>query len=147
MSRLRITELPFNAFVGIQSAAGTSELLRLPADTRYLNHVGTVHASAQLALAEASSGEFLLRHLSSADGIVPVVRRLHAKFRQPASGAVVSTASVAPEALDQLTADIARKGRAPVTISVELHDESRAHTLSAEVEWFIQRASSNAPNT
>ena len=147
MSRLNITELPFNAFIGIQTAAGASELLCLPAETRYLNHLGTVHASAQLALAEASSGEFLLRHLSSADGLVPVVRRLHAKFRQPASGALVSTASVAPEALERLTADITRKGRALVTVAVELHDESLAHTLSAEVEWFIQRATPNVPNT
>ncbi len=147
MSRLSITELPFNAFIGIEHAAGASELLRLPADTRYLNHLGTVHASAQLALAEASSGEFLLRHLGSADGLVPVVRRLHAKFRQPATGAVASAARVAPEALDQLTADIARKGRALVTVAVELRDESGAHTLSAEVEWFIQRVSPSEPNT
>ena len=147
MSRLSITELPFNAFIGIQSASDASELLRLPADTRYLNHLGTVHASAQLALAEASSGEFLLRQLGSADGLVPVVRRLQAKFRQPATGAVSSLASAAPEALAQLAADITRKGRALVAVAVELHDESGAHTLSAEVEWFIQRAPLNAPNT
>jgi hypothetical protein len=78
---------------------------------------------------------------------VPVVRRLHAKFRQPATGSVASTASVAPEVLDQLTANITCKGRALVTVAVELHDQSGAHTLSAEVEWFIQRASPSELNT
>jgi len=91
-----VTELPFNSFLGIQTAAEPARLLQLPSDKHYLNHLGTVHASAQLALAEASSGELLLRHFGSAQGIVPVVRRLEAKFRRPANGVVTSTAGVTP---------------------------------------------------
>ena len=131
-----VTELPFNAFLGIESAT-TPQLLRLPAGAQYLNHLGTVHASAQLALAEASSGEFLLRELGTDSGLVPVVRRLESKFRKPANGAVTSTASTLPGALEQLRADLAGKGRAIVSVMVELHDESGAHTLTATVEWFI----------
>src|SRR5437016_14256930 len=91
-----VTELPFNSFLGIQPASHPPQVLRLPSGDRYLNHLGTVHASAQLALAEASSGELLLRHFGSAQGIVPVVRRLEAKFRRPANGVVTSTAGVTP---------------------------------------------------
>lgn len=134
-----VTELPFNRFIGLQTAATREKLLELPAGEQYGNHLGSVHASALLALAEASSGEYLLRHFGSSDGVVPVVRRLEAKFRKPANGAVSSTASAAPEALTQLNADLATKGRALVPISVELHDASGAHALSATVEWFIQR--------
>ena len=138
-----VTELPFNSFIGIQIATEPSELLRLPSGDQYLNHLGTVHASAQLALAEASSGEFLLRHFGSVQGIVPVVRRLEAKFRKPANGAVTSTVTAAPTALEQLDAELASKGRALIPITVELHDQSGAHTLSATVEWFIQRSPVN----
>jgi acyl-coenzyme A thioesterase PaaI-like protein len=53
-----VTELPFNAFLGLQLASDPEQLLQLPAGAKYLNHLGTVHASALLALAEASSGEF-----------------------------------------------------------------------------------------
>ena len=52
-----ITLIPFNALVGIEYADAEGALLQLPSDPRYLNHIGTVHASAMLALAEASSGE------------------------------------------------------------------------------------------
>jgi len=138
-----VTELPFNSFLGLQKAAEPSQLLRLPPGGQYLNHLGTVHASAQLALAEASSGEFLLHRLASVEGIVAVVRRLEAKFRKPASGAVTSVANAPQEKLDQLTADIANKGRAFIPVSVELHDESGVHTLSAIVDWFIQRVPRN----
>ncbi len=138
-----VTELPFNRFLGIETASGTAHLLRLPAGAQYLNHLGTVHASALLALAEASSGEFLLRHFGSSAGLVPVVRRVEAKFRKPANGAVTSSASATPADLSQLGASLATKGRGLISIAVELHDESGTHALSATVEWFIQRIAAN----
>lgn len=134
-----VTELPFNRFLGLETAPEPPQLLRLPAGAQYLNHLGTVHASAQLALAEASSGEFLLRPLGSTSGVVPVVRCLDSKFRKPAQGAI--TATTAAGALEQLGADLAAKGRAMISVAVELHDESGTHTLSATVEWFITRMS------
>lgn len=134
-----VTELPFNRFLGIQLASDPPQLLRLPAGAQYLNHLGTVHGSAQLALAEASTGEFLLQALGPNSGVVAVVRRLESKFRQPANGELVSTVSTPPEALEQLRADLAAKGRAMISVTVQLHDESGAHTLSATVEWFIRR--------
>ena len=119
-----VTELPFNSFLGIQVAAEPSKLLRLPSGYQYLNHLGTVHASAQLALAEASSGEFLLRHFGSTKGIIPVVRRLEAKFRKPANGTITSTATAASESLEKLDLELASKGRALIPVTVELHDQS-----------------------
>jgi hypothetical protein len=82
-----VTELPFNNFLGIHPANETAHLLQLPSDNQYLNHLGTVHAAAQLALAEASSGEFLLGHFGSADDLFPlceVRRRNSASLRMAA---------------------------------------------------------------
>ena len=138
MNNHSVTELPFNRLLGVQTAE-PPHVLRLPAGGQYLNHLGTVHASAQLALAEASSGEFLLRFFGSAEGIVPVVRRLEAKFRKPANGAITSTVTTPTETLDRFRAELAVKGRAFLSIAVELHDETGARTLSASVEWFITR--------
>lgn len=132
-----VTELPFNRLLNLQRDADPAKLLRLPGGERYLNHLGTVHASALLALAEASSGEFLLRVLGGTKGLVPVVRRLEAKFRKPANGAITSSATAAKGALDDLNDLLAGKGRALISVSVELHDESGTHALSAVVEWFI----------
>ena len=87
-----VTELPFNKFIGIEPADDSAQILRLPSGGQYLNHLGTVHASALLALAEASSGEFLLHHFGSGSGVIPVVRWIEAKFRKPANGAVASSA-------------------------------------------------------
>lgn len=141
-----VTELPFNTFLGIQAGSAPEALLTLPAGNQYLNHLGTVHASALLSLAEASSGEFLLRHFGSSSGVVPVVRHIEAKFRKPAHGSISSRANVVPDALAQMQADLTAKGRALVTVTIELHDEAGTHALTASVEWFIQRLPAPAAN-
>lgn len=53
------------------------------------------------------------------------------------NGGVTSTITTPPEAIEQLRADLAAKGRALISIAVELYDESGVHSLSANVEWFI----------
>jgi acyl-coenzyme A thioesterase PaaI-like protein len=137
--KINITELPFNSLLGIRPATDAEHLLLLPSGGQYLNHLGTVHAGAQLALAEASSGELLLKHIGSSDGLVPVLRRVEAKFRNPANGTIMSTASTTPESLARLDAELSSKGRSVIGITVEIYDESGAHTLSATFDWFIQR--------
>src|SRR5262245_23280331 len=56
-----VTRLPFNALIGLEPASPESGcLVYLPADPKYANHLGTVHASALLAVAEAGSGAALI---------------------------------------------------------------------------------------
>jgi acyl-coenzyme A thioesterase PaaI-like protein len=135
---VKITELPFNRFIGLQSAgAEPGALLSLPDAPQYLNHLGTVHASAQLALAEATSGEFLLRTLGEVEGLVPVVRRLEARFRRPASGVLSARASADEATLAAIHRELQRRGRATISVAVEVHDTAGAVCLSATVEWFL----------
>ena len=133
-----VIDLPFNELVGLQQGGGSS-LLTLPVGEQYLNHLGTVHAGALLTLAEAASGEFLLKHFGSTEGVVPVVRRIEAKFRKPARGAITSSTSVSEEVLDEMNGELAAKGRALLSIPVDLHDQSGTRVLSASVDWFITR--------
>src|SRR5438046_1968860 len=90
-----VTRLPFNRLVGVEPAApGSGFLVSLPADPRYANHLGTVHAVALLAVAEAAAGAFLAGQEGAPAGLVPVVRRLEAKFRRPATGRVSARCAV-----------------------------------------------------
>ena len=58
-----ITKPSINEFIGIAHAESDGFLLQLPSDLRYTNHLGTVHAGALMALAEASTGEILIRSI------------------------------------------------------------------------------------
>ena len=135
-----VTALPFGQLIGLERTPPDGDfLMALPDGPQYHNHLGTVHAGALLTLAESASGEFLLRRFGLPPGLVPVVRRLEARFRRPARGRVAARASAEAADLARLTADLAAKGRALVRVAVEVVDEGQAVALSAVVEWFVSR--------
>jgi acyl-coenzyme A thioesterase PaaI-like protein len=140
-----VTALPFNRLIGLELAdPGSGFLVCLPAGPQYTNHLGTVHAAALLAVAEAGSGAFLARTFDDRAGYLPVVRRLEAKFRAPARGRVSARASVEPGAAEKALADLAARGRTRVMVAVEVVDEGGGVVLSAAVEWYIARADAPA---
>lgn len=135
-----VTALPFNQLVGIARSNGASGALTLPADVRYTNHLGTVHAGALLTLAEAASGEFMVKEFAGLGfEVLPVVRRLEAKFRKPANGAVFADVTLAPEKKDEFLAALTTKGRALVELDVDVRDGGGTHALAAKIEWFVAR--------
>jgi acyl-coenzyme A thioesterase PaaI-like protein len=137
-----VTQLPFNRLVGLESAAGDDGfLVCLPDGPQYTNHLGTVHASALLAVAEAGSGAFLVRQLGSGEDFIPVVRRLEAKFRKPARGRICARCPVEVQEVRRWSAELVARGRVLAPVSVELVDADGAIVLTAVVEWFIARRS------
>ena len=139
-TRVDITALPFNRFLGLEEAAsGSGFLVSLPGEPRYTNHVGTVHAGALIAVAEAGSAAMLGREFTGASGYVPVVRRIGAKFRKPARGRVSARAFVGDGEVERVSTEMRAKGRALIVVSVEVVDEAGFVALTAEVEWFITR--------
>lgn len=140
-----VTQLPFNRLLGLEAAPAESGfLVSLPEGPQYTNHLGTVHAGALLAVAEAGSGAFLVREMGSAAGFVPVVRRLEAKFRKAASGRIAARCAVPPAEIDRWRTELAARGRVLASVAVEVVDGAGVVVLSAVVEWFIARAAPDA---
>jgi len=137
-----VLRVPFNALLGIARASvGSGYLLELADSPSFANHLGGVHASAQLSLAEATSGEFLVVQFGAmVQGTVPVVRRLEAKFKRPAQGRLRSRARVADEDLRKFVESLETRGRSLITVQVELFDDRDTVTMNCSVEWFIQKA-------
>lgn len=138
---MNIAEIPFNRLIGLQAEpAGGEFSVSLPAGSQYHNHLGIVHAAAQLAVAEAASGEWMLRHFGErAAGFIAVVRRMETKFKQPAQGKILGKATVSEAARAQLEAELATKRALSFALRVDVFDESGAHTLTGTVEWFLAR--------
>ncbi|MEX0938114.1 MAG: DUF4442 domain-containing protein [Pirellulales bacterium] len=137
-----VTQLPFNRHVGLESCSPNSGfLVALPEGRQYTNHLGTVHASALLAVAEAGSGAFLVEQLGAGSGLIPVVRRLEAKFRKPARGRVSARCTVSTDEVAKWTAELSNRGRVLAPVAMEVLDPEGLVVLSAMVEWFIARAS------
>jgi acyl-coenzyme A thioesterase PaaI-like protein len=138
---MNVIEIPFNALLGIRQApCDSGMLLELNESPSFLNHLGTVHAGVQLSLAEASSGEFLLRVLPGfADQVVAVVRRVEAKFKNPMKGRLSARAATAESELGQSAEPLATRGRAILPVTIEVLDQAGLVGLTATFQWFAQR--------
>ncbi|MGO9232421.1 MAG: YiiD C-terminal domain-containing protein [Bryobacteraceae bacterium] len=132
-----VSAIPFNRFLGLR-AGGTA--LALPADPKYHNHLGTVHAGAQFSLAEAASGQWLLdRFGEAAASYAAVVRHADVKFRRPASGELTAQADAAPEEAERFLETLTRRGRATIGVRVQVLGADGNVTLESAFEWFAQR--------
>jgi acyl-coenzyme A thioesterase PaaI-like protein len=135
-----VTQLPFNRLLGLEIVKGEQgDRVSLPAGEQYGNHLGTVHASALMAVAEAGSGDFLLCHWGDLQGLVPVVRRLEVKFRKPAQGRIFARALASAEEAANWKAEWTAKGRVLAAVPMEVTDENGVVVLTGTVEWFVAK--------
>ena len=130
---------------------GSKHILELPESppgsergALLINHVGTIHASVLFALAEAASGEFLLRQLGELreEGFA-VQRTSTVKFRKPAAphGGLRASARFADTDASQLSAALASRGARPrgVAILVEVADTQGVVTMTGQFDRFLQQ--------
>lgn len=132
-----LTELPYNALLGIEKAEDPSALLTLSERAELHNHLGTFHAAALFSLAEASSAEFLLRHRDGREEVGGVVRKATCKYSKPAHGTLSSHSPTSPETLTKAIETIDQKSRALLTIEIELRDEAQLLVASFTFTWFL----------
>ncbi|HTL69241.1 MAG TPA: DUF4442 domain-containing protein [Lacunisphaera sp.] len=136
---VKATDLALNQILGIRDApAGSPHLLEMPATPALCNHLGTIHAAAQFALAEAASAECLQRQFPDLDGrVVAVVRGVEVKYRKAAQGDLLAVGSVEPATIASLRGELAERGRAFAVILVDLRDRGGTLTFHGKFEWFV----------
>jgi len=135
-----VTKLPFNHFIGLKMSDKNGYLLMLENRPEYRNHLDTVHASALFALAEASSGYFLLNEFSELENVVPVVRKVETKYKKPATGSVFSKAKFQEIAKAEVVDMLNQKGRASLKVEVSLFDEADVPVMQSVFEWFVAKS-------
>ena len=136
---MNVFELPFNKYIGLEQASVPDFLLILTDRAEYLNHLNTVHASALFALAEATSGFFLLNEFKELNDILPVVRKVETKYKKPAQGKILSKADFANTNKEKILEDLCNKGRTLITVQVSLFDLDNNNVMQSDFEWFISK--------
>jgi len=138
---MKATDLALNRLLGIVAApAGAGHLLEMPFSPVLQNHLGTVHAAAQFALAEGASAECLQKHFAAAVGeVFAVVRSVEVKYRQPAAGDLLAYGLPDADTARNLVTELAQRGRARAVILIDLKDRGGTLTFHGKFEWFISR--------
>lgn len=135
---MKIEEVPYNRFLGIKPSARAGYILELADKDYLLNHLGTMHAGALYSLAEATSGEFLLRQFrNSQPDIIPVVRKADIKYSRPGESVVYSTAVFAENSAEEVYAGLKERGKAIVKVKVELYNETDEKIAISTIHWFL----------
>ena len=134
---MNVFELPFNKYIGLEKSSDSDYLLTLNEKEEYLNHLSTVHASALFALAEATSGFFLLNEFQELKNILPVVRRVETKYKKPALGKVFSKASFVDTDKIKILEELNIKQRILIIVRVLLYDSEKNNVMQSDFEWFI----------
>ena len=137
---MNVLGLPFNKILLIKESEISDTILMLDDRVEYQNHLGTVHASAQYALAEASSGEIIERNFGDWNGAYfPVVRRVEVKYRNPAKGKLFSTGSIEADKAMHAKEELLKKGRTLVDVMVKIVDKDKNTTFESTFTWFITK--------
>ena len=133
-----VTKIPFVDKVGIQR--NTDGELELPFNVGVQNHLQTIHASAQFALAETASGDILRKSFPDLVGkVVPVLRESQIKFKKPAYKKIAAYPSVTAETLSKFDEQISKKGRALISVNVQVKDVDGKVTCTGTFKWFVQK--------
>ncbi|MGW8316225.1 MAG: PaaI family thioesterase [Bacteroidales bacterium] len=138
---MNIQEVPFNEFLGILPTVKEGFILELTNNDHLSNHLGTLHAGALFSLAEATSGEFLLRKFQSCElNLIPVVRKVDIKYSKPGETVVYSTADFSECSMEEGYAELKEKGRVMIKVKVSLYNESKERIAVSNIHWFLALA-------
>ena len=135
---MNILKIPFHSLLNIKPSQSEKYIFILEPQTSTQNHLGTVHACAQLTLAEATSGQFLLQQFATLeDNVVPVVRNSQAKYHKPANGFLYSQAEFTEGNREDYLNQFEKRKRILAPVLVKLFDEYEQLILTAKFNWLI----------
>ena len=136
---MNVIEIPFNKFLGLQKVDTEDDfILKLEERKEFLNHLGTLHASTLFALAEATSGEFLLNQFKDHElNIIPVVRKVEIKYSKPGNGIVYSKADFVSTNTTEIIDELSNKKRVLIKVKVDIYNEDLNRLLTSIFDWFV----------
>lgn len=129
--------LAFNQHLGarVEQLEVGRAVTRLADDPALHNHLGGVHAIAELAPVELAGALAAATRLRAviARGFVPVVGELTARYTAPARGELTATAMLGPEAEAAASAALAAGQRPRATVAVTVADRDGTVVVEAEL--------------
>jgi len=133
--------IPYNRYLGLEvgEVGDGRGVVRLPADERLHNHVGSQHAGALFSAGEAASGAAFVGAFAERMGeITPLARTAEISYLKLARGAITATGTLG-EGKDALLARLESDGKVEFPVEVELSDAEGNTVASMTVNWHVRR--------
>jgi acyl-coenzyme A thioesterase PaaI-like protein len=134
---MTIADIPYAHHTHIHP--GTRHLTLTP-DPDTINHIGTLHAGALFTLAETATGFYLASLFpESSEEMLPLLRSSSVKYKRPATTTIHAIATVEDDALEAFTQLLEKRGRATVSVDIELLDEEDHLCMQGTFGWYVQK--------
>jgi len=132
-------DIHFSRLLGIQREQHGGRM-QLAFSDDVQNHVGSMHASAQFALAEIGSGDLMRQRFPElADKVLAVVRRAEIKYSKAASESLTAYPSINDEDADKLLKRLESKGNGLLSVDVKLKTVAGETVTHAVYHWFVTK--------
>lgn len=130
-------DIKFARLLGI-SRQDNGHLMQISMNDQVQNHIGSMHASAQFALAEIGSGDFLRTQFPDLSGMAyAVVRRAEIKYSKQVNADLFAHPSINKEDRQNLEEKLTTKGRVILPVHVKLKTQEGEIATHAVYYWCI----------
>ncbi|HFS82629.1 MAG TPA: PaaI family thioesterase [Epsilonproteobacteria bacterium] len=134
---MKLLEIPFVQLVGMEAS---EDALVLTPSVSISNHIGGIHAGALFTLAETQSGHTLMQRFPEyVEKTGGVVRDASIRYKNSTSEKVTAIGRIDEEDALKFLERMERKGRATITIHVEVRDRDDVLICNAAFLWFVQK--------
>lgn len=134
---MKATDIAFVQLVGIKQ---NENHLSLENKKDIHNHIDTIHACAQVTLAETQSGMHLQQLFPELEGlVVPLLRDSSMKYKKPATSKLTAYSFVDEASVQKFKTQFAKKGRGSLSVEVELKDIDGLCVAQGVFGWFISK--------
>lgn len=138
-----LSAMPFTAHMDVQvrSVSPGHAEITLPPDDRFTNHVGTVHAIAELAPAETCGGVAITSELVDLLqlGFVPIAKRLEVDWTAPARGELVAVAELSAAEAARMRAAADAGERVACTLDIPVADATGKLVAEVRIDYVLKR--------
>jgi len=132
-----VTHIPFAKHIGIEKKE--EGMLKLEPTDTVQNHIQSIHASAQFALAETQSGLYLQEAFPELVGkVVALLRGATVKYKNPATKTIYAVAMIEEETKEKFINRLKRKKKATITVHTTIKDIDGIVVMSGEFMWYIE---------
>ncbi len=130
-------DIKFSRLLGI-TRQDNGQLMQIAMNDQVQNHIGSMHASAQFALAEIGSGDFLRQQYPDLHNkAYAVVRRAEIKYSKQVNADLVAHPYINSDDQIDLEQKLDTKGWVILPVHVKLKTKEGEITTHAVYHWYI----------
>lgn len=137
-----IENIPLNKTMGIvlSEVTGETAVATLAEQAAYHNHIGTPHAGAIFAVAEAASGACVgAAFVEEMGRLTPLAKEATIRYRKVARGDLTATATLLEPRADLLARLPSAEKGVEAQVKVVVTDGAGVATSEVRVTWFLKK--------